>query len=107
MRVSGHVPMRLDDHRLVYQLEATFGATDAFDREGPNSRRAGKPQADVNSQPLVDQADGGGVGVASGARQRGMNRGVEGVAARFDADMPGDTLLPVRLDGEPERDSPD
>ena len=49
--------MRLNNDRLVNQLEPTFRLADRFDREGPNRRWPGDLQSDVHSQPLVDQAD--------------------------------------------------
>ena len=54
--VALHVPVRLDDHRLVDQFKAPFRLADGFDRIGPDARRARECQADVDAQPFVDQA---------------------------------------------------
>ena len=49
-------PVRLDDDRLMHQLEAAFRLADRFDRERPDVHRPVDLQLDVDAEPLVGQA---------------------------------------------------
>src|ERR1700680_3791685 len=48
--------MRLNDNRLMEQLETAFRLANALDREGPQTRRPRHRQVHIDPQPLVDQA---------------------------------------------------
>ena len=48
--------MRLDDDRLMDQLEAAFGLADGFDGERPNVHRLIGLQFDVDAEPFVGEA---------------------------------------------------
>jgi len=51
-----HDPMRVDDNRLMHQLESTFRLADRFDGKGPPAGRLIGRQAHVKAQPVIDEA---------------------------------------------------
>ncbi len=50
------VPVRVDDDRLMDQLEAAFGLADGFDGERPDVHRLVGLQLDVDAEPFVGEA---------------------------------------------------
>src|SRR5262249_146194 len=56
-RVGFDEPMRLDDDRLMYQLEPRLGVTHGFGWIGPDATRPVDLEIDVDAEPTVGEAE--------------------------------------------------